>query len=150
MATQERTGRLPLVRFAQHEARITKGEVETLRGWWAAADEAIKRHGNVYGTPSKYAREASKVATRNTETTIRQFVSAIIVLIDHGHTLDEFVKQGMGIEHARAHAKSYSTKSVRESEPLTAKQELRKFLAGKSKAQLEFIVAEANRQLRGK
>lgn len=149
MATKERTGRLPLVKFATFEKDITRGEVISLQGWWKAAEECIARHGNVYGAASAYAREASKVAKKNTFDTIRAVVGDIMKLIEHGHTLGEFVRANQGIDHARSHARKYSTKKspTKKSEPLTAKQEINKWLAPKSVAQLEYIIAQAKREL---
>lgn len=110
MVTQERTRRLGQVKFVTFEDEITSGEIIALKGWWKAAQEAIERHGLVRGCASKYAEEAAKVATRNKENTIRQYVGALLTLIERGHTLDEFVKQGLGIEHARETARGYSTR----------------------------------------
>ena len=86
--------------FAAHEILITKGEKISLKGWWNAATECRKRYIKENGSPnpSAYAKAAGKVASDNTEATIRQYVSAVLTAQDMGYTIDEF----KGIDHLRA------------------------------------------------
>jgi hypothetical protein len=92
--------------FGVFESIICKGESAALKGWWAAFDECEALGLSV----SAYAEEAAKVATRNTAGTIRQYIGAVKRCAGLGYTLDEFVAEGMGIDHVRATAAANATR----------------------------------------
>jgi hypothetical protein len=85
--------------FASHELLITKGEQQSLKGWWKAADECRRSFRKENGSPnvSLYAKAAGKVANDNTEDTIRKYVGYCIKAQDAGYKMSEF----KGIMHLR-------------------------------------------------
>ena len=149
MVRQERTRRLAQTSFVKYEVLINKGNNIALDGWWNAGQECVEHFD---GNASAYARLASKEsASKNkgkvpySEATIRQYVSYVVRALAQGDKRKDYD----GIDHLRATMTQASTKAKRAT-TLTAKQEMTKWLASKSEAQLEFIIAEAQRQLRSK
>ena len=96
-------------KFRTHERQITQGEFTALLGWWNAALDARAMFGDGYGVASAYAKLVAKVATDNTENTIRQYVGACLTAMDtiNKNTGKKFVARDFkGIGHLRATVKS--------------------------------------------
>ena len=95
--------------FARHERGVTKGEHDSLLAWWAMAEDAIALFGDGYGVASQYARLVHKAAQDNTETTIRQYVGAVITAMGtiNKATGKKFkARDFKGIGHLRATVRS--------------------------------------------
>lgn len=60
--------------FRSFEQAITRGEHESLCGWWAAAEECVALNLSA----SAYARAAATTAQDNEFETIRQYVGAVV------------------------------------------------------------------------
>lgn len=147
MLANDRTRRVAQTKFTKHEVLINKGNALALDGWWAAGEECRSLGVSV----SEYARLASRESARKntgskkpySENTIRQMVGYVLRALEQGDTRKTYD----GLDHLRATMTETSTKQGKTKPALTAKQEMTKYLAGKSPAQLEFIIAEAKRQL---
>jgi hypothetical protein len=147
MATQERTEAPLGTNYAKHQAKIDAGQLKELSGWWDAATECRKKWN---GNAKAYAIQAEKDSVEYVRTkpgvrahswnTIRQYVGAIMNAQKAGFTLDQFDS----IDDVRQEMRKPSGKKA---EPLTAKQEIAKYLASMSASQLEYIIAQAQREL---
>jgi hypothetical protein len=147
MSIQERTGTPTGTNYAKHQAKIDAGQLKELSGWWDAATECRKKwNGNAkaYGIQAEkdsvaYARTKPGVRAHSWNT-IRQYVGAMMKAQEAGFTVDQFDS----VEDVRQEMR---VPSANKAEPMTAKQEISKYLASKSASQLEFIIAQAQREL---
>jgi hypothetical protein len=95
---------------------IDAGQLTELRGWWNAGEECRKRWK---GNASAYARQASKDSEEyakkkrvrpHSETTIRQYIGAMMKAQEIGYSLRDFDC----VDDVRQRVASASTKSKRE------------------------------------
>jgi len=145
MSTQERTGTPTGTNFAKHQKVIDGGQRTELRGWWNAAHECLSKwNGNAKAYAVQASKDSEKYSRANgvrphSWNTIRQYVGPMMKAQQAGFTVDQFDS----IDDVRQEMRVPSEKS----EPMTAKQEISKYLASKSASQLEFIIAQAQREL---